>query len=120
MMVLVDTSVWIDHLKYGEERLGKLLEEDTVFIHPWVIGELALGSLVRRKEFLDLLWQLPLISPASNDVIFRGIEQYGLFDKGLCWVDAGLLISCMEYPCRIWTREEPLQSAAIELGIEFR
>ncbi len=118
-MILVDTSVWIDHLRTGKPALTALIDENAVMIHPWIIGELALGSIKNRKEFIGLLTKLPPVPAAGTEDIMRGIEQYSLYSRGIGWVDAGLFIACINYPCRIWTKDKNLSTAAGERGLLF-
>ncbi len=118
-MILVDTSVWIDHLRTGEPELVRLLDGNEVFVHQWIIGELALGSIKNRKEFISMLTKLPMLSATGTDDIMMGIERYGLHSRGIGYVDAGLCISCIRYPCRIWTKDKNLSTVAAERGLLF-
>jgi len=90
---LVDTSVWIDHLRRGNPQLRDLLEEGVVYAHPAVIGELACGNITRRREVLELLQRLPQFPVASDDEVMTFIDNHSLYGKGLGWVDAHLLAS---------------------------
>ncbi|MGO8695671.1 MAG: type II toxin-antitoxin system VapC family toxin [Rectinemataceae bacterium] len=116
-MTLVDTSVWIDHLHQRDPRLARLLSENAVLMHPWVRGELALGTLSGRERFLRLLDYLPDVRPAGDENVFDFIESTGIYGRGIGWVDAGLLASCLARPCRFWTRDKRLAVVAAELGI---
>lgn len=93
MKVLVDTSVWVDHLKFGNEALIKWLNEGQVLTHPLVIGELACGRLGNREEILHLLRVLPRVQVASDEEVMVFVEQGGLTGRGLGWVDVNLLAS---------------------------
>ena len=93
MMVLVDTSVWIDHLRHGDPALASALEEGNVLTHPLVIGELACGTLRRRAEILRLLSELPQAPVASNAEVLVFIERRQLMGRGIGFVDAHLLAS---------------------------
>lgn len=117
MSILVDTSVWIDHLKKGSADLARLLEEDRVFCHPWIIGELALGSLKNRGDFLAQLEELTLIDEVPPEQVRRFVERHRLFSRGIGWVDAQLLAGAAAYPCRLWTTDARLADIAVELGI---
>lgn len=116
-MILVDTNVWIDHLAKYDHRLAKLLEDDLVLMHPWIKGELALGTLANREEFLTLIGELPELLPAKDSSVFALIESADLKGRGIGWVDAGLLASCLARPCRIWTRDKRLAAIALDLGL---
>ncbi|MFA6470756.1 MAG: VapC toxin family PIN domain ribonuclease, partial [Candidatus Latescibacterota bacterium] len=86
-MVLVDTSIWVEHLRYGHDRLIELLEEGRVLTHPFVIGELACGNIKNRGEILDLLNTLPASSVADIEEIIVFIDKNRLMGKGLGYVD---------------------------------
>src|SRR5258706_3292669 len=92
-MILVDTSVWVDHLRWGNPALRELLDQGTVLAHPLVIGELACGSIRDRREFLRLLFALPQAPVAEAEEVFRLIEVDNLHGRGLGWVDMHLLAS---------------------------
>lgn len=119
-MTLADTSVWIDHLHKKDPRLARLLDENSVLMHPWVRGELALGPLAGRRKFLKLLDYLPVIRPAADASVFDLIESAGIHGRGIGWVDAGLLASCLARPCKLWTRDKRLAKVAAGLGIAER
>ncbi len=116
-MILVDTSVWIDHLRSGNKSLMRLLEEDQVLIHRWVLGELALGSLAKRSGFLDLLSVLPLAPTVADEEISACIEKGFWYARGIGWVDAGILASALNYPCALYTLDKRLSALAEEFGI---
>lgn len=118
--VLVDTSVWIAHFRKGEPHLAKLLEEETVVCHPFVIGELACGCLKNRQEILSLLQSLPPAPQAENDEVLHFIEQNGLVGKGLGWVDVHLLASARLADARLWTLDKALRKASRRLKILCR
>lgn len=118
-MILVDTNVWIDHLRKGDPGLIRLLDDRMVVMHPWVRGELALGSIQRRQEFLGLLACLPQIQPVTGERQLACIEQYRWWGRGIGWVDAQLLAACLDYPCRLLTRDVRLAAVAQELGVGF-
>jgi len=118
-MTLVDTSVWIDHLRQGDDELVAALLAGQVLIHPWVVGELACGNLHDRKQVLDLLQSLPL-SPVAveNEVVFF-IDQHALMGRGIGYVDVHLLASARLAKARLWTRDKRLATVANELGIAY-
>ena len=103
MKCLVDTSVWIDHLRSGNARLIELLREDSVLIHPAVIGELACGTLRRRAETLASLRLLPQAPEASLDEVLHFIDERRLHGRGIGWVDAQLLASAALSGVSLWT-----------------
>jgi predicted nucleic acid-binding protein len=116
-MVLVDTSVWIGHLRDGLPRFSKRLAEGLVLSHPSVSGELACGNLRNRRAILSDLSALPSAVVASNDEVLYLIEDRRLWGRGLAWVDAQLLASALLSNCRFWTLDKRLASAAAELGL---
>jgi predicted nucleic acid-binding protein len=115
--VLVDTSVWVEHLRYGEPMLRKLLLEGSVLMHPFVSGELACGTLKDRANTLADLHAMPAAAPASNKEVFQLLEGRRLWGKGLGWVDAHLLASALLSNCQFWTLDTRLAKAARELGL---
>jgi len=116
-VILVDTSIWVDHLRSGESALADLLTEGWVLIHPMVIEELACGNLSRRSEILDLLRALPIASPASHDEILEFISAERLFGTGLGAVDAHLMASARLAHAKIWSRDKALCRAAKRLNL---
>ncbi|MDX9959200.1 MAG: type II toxin-antitoxin system VapC family toxin [Spirochaetia bacterium] len=116
-MILVDTSVWVDHLRSSDEALSSLLEEGMVACHPWILGELALGSIKNRSEFLHMLELLPQVDVTEQRKVLAFIERHRLYQRGLGWVDTQILVSAASWPCRIWTRDRRLAEAAQDLGI---
>ena len=99
-MILVDTSIWIDHLRTGDPELGELLRDGQVLAHPWVTGELALGHLSRRSEILGLLQNLPQATVATDDEVLTFRDKRHLFGLGIGYVDAHLLVSAYNLTCR--------------------
>jgi predicted nucleic acid-binding protein len=118
-MVLVDTSVWVAHLREGETRLKALLEEGKVVCHPLIIGELACGKLSNRKEILELLRALPQATVASHEEVLRFLELQKLIGVGLGYIDVHLLASARLTLARLWTMDFKLREAAGRLGIAF-
>ena len=110
MRWLVDTSVWIDHLRSGNARLIELLREDSVLIHPAVIGELACGTLRKRAETLANLRLLPRAPEASLDEVLHFIDEHHLHGRGIGWVDAQLLASAALSDASLWTLDARLAS----------
>jgi predicted nucleic acid-binding protein len=116
-MVLLDTSVWIDHLRRGDARVIALLEGGEVVCHPLVIGELACGSLARRKEILELLAALPAASLASHDRILAFIAKRRLHGQGIGPIDAHLLWAAFDGSHTLWTLDRRLRRTAERLGV---
>ncbi|WP_175924570.1 type II toxin-antitoxin system VapC family toxin [Burkholderia latens] len=117
-MILVDTSVWIDHIDHSEPIMVDLLLNDRVRIHPYVIGEISLGSLRDRAIVLRALNDLPCVPVASPDEVFFLIEQQQLFSRGIGYVDVSLLASAKLQPgVTIWTRDKRLKKIADELAL---
>ena len=116
-MILVDTSVWVDHLRQGIPLLGDLLANGQVATHPFVIGELACGNLVNRKEILTLLSALPYVKVASHAEALHLIETHRLQGRGLGWIDVHLLSAALLSHVGLWTRDRRLQAAGKTLEI---
>lgn len=117
-MILVDTSIWIDFLHKGDKGLDELLEGDEVGQHPFVVGELALGSIRNRSEVLGLLSNLTEFPSLSDDEVLGLIEMRTLWGRGLSLVDAALLGSVLITPgSRLWTRDKRLAEVAHNLGV---
>lgn len=117
-MILVDTSIWIDHLRTGDPRLVGLLQDGHVLAHPWVIGEIALGHLSRRDEVLGLLHNLPQATVATDVEVLSLIDNQHLFGLGVGYVDAHLLAATMlSSDARLWTRDKRLAAVAGQHGL---
>lgn len=116
-MILVDTAVWIDHLRDGDEALAARLEHGGVLAHPWVTGELALGSLRGRDEILRLLDELPQAQVATPAELLAFIGDHELYGLGIGYVDAQLLAATMLSGAVLWTRDRRLLAAAEGLGV---
>ena len=117
-MILVDTSVWIDHLQRGDAVLAALLERGGVVGHAFVIGELACGLLGQRSQVLALLAALPQARLAFNTEVLSFIERHGLMGAGIGYLDAHLLVSTALTPdTRLWTRDRRLAAVADQLGL---
>ena len=118
-MVLVDTSVWIDHLRRADPHLQDLLRSGQVAMHPYVVGEIACGSLANRSELLALLQALPQANVATHEEVMALIERRSLHGKGLGLVDVHLLSSALLGHLPLWTRDKPLRQAATVLQIAY-
>lgn len=116
-MTLVDTSIWVNHLRQGSPSLEALLQENQVLTHPWVIGELACGMLKNRAEVLTLLQALPKSEVAEYDEALTFLESKKLFGSGIGWVDVNLLASAQLTGCDLWTADVSLQKAAKTLHL---
>ena len=117
-MILVDTSIWIDHLRQRDERLSKLLNQCQVLAHPFVIGELALGSLQNRAAILGALQDLPQAPVATEGEVLSFIEQNALYGIGIGYIDAHLLAAVRLSPgATLWTRDKRLLAAGTGLGL---
>ncbi len=119
-MILVDTPIWIDHLRKYYTPFAQLLELGKVAIHPFVIGELACGQLKKRKDILTLLKALPSATQVENDEVLYFIEKHKLSGKGLGFVDMHLLTSSLVDSHFLWTRDKRLQASAEELAISYQ
>ena len=119
-MVLVDTSVWVDHLRAGIPLLSDLLSAGDVATHPSVVGELACGNLTNRTEIMTLLAALPQAKLATHEEAMSLIEIHRLHGHGLGRIDVNLLASAMLSRMPLWTRDRKLHSAAKSLGIAGR
>ena len=119
-MILVDTSVWVDHLRIGDAQLVALLERATVLMHPFVVGEMACGSLHDRVSILELLQDLPAAAVAEGEEVLGFIERHVLHGKGIGYVDVHLLASvALTEGAKLWTRDKKLREVAQALGCAF-
>lgn len=118
-MVLVDTSIWIDHFKKGNPSLEKLLLDMDIICHPFIIGELACGNLRNRKEILSLLHSLPKATVLEHDEILYFIESKKLMGIGIGLIDVHLLASAYLTHSPLWTIDKKLLNASGALGISY-
>jgi hypothetical protein len=116
-VILTDTSVWIDHLRRGNARLEELLQTASVTCHPFIVGELACGTLRNRAEVLTLLGKLPAARVATHEETLVFLETHRLMGKGLGYVDLHLLAAAMMDRTPLWTLDRRLAGAAARLGI---
>jgi len=115
-LILVDTSVWVDHLRRRDTQLAELLERGAVVMHPFVIGEIACGGLTDRASILELLQDLPMAVVADSDEVLGFIERQSLHGKGIGYVDVHLLASvALTGGTKLWTRDKRLCAAADDL-----
>ncbi|MET0179189.1 MAG: PIN domain-containing protein [Novosphingobium sp.] len=119
-MILLDTSVWIDHLRAPEPRIATLLGDGQVVVHAFVVAELAMGSLARRDIFLAALQQLPRISTTDESTFLEFVAEHRLAGTGLGMVDAHLLASVSTVAtARLWSRDKHLVIHAQRLGLTY-
>jgi predicted nucleic acid-binding protein len=117
-VILVDTSVWVDHLRAGDRVLAGLLDTGRVLAHPFVTGELALGHLRQRELVLGMLQSLPQASVATDQEVLHFIDEHGLFGHGIGYVDAHLLAAVrLTARASLWTRDKRLLEAADRTGL---
>lgn len=118
-MILVDTSVWIDHLRSGNTTLAALLAENQVGMHPYVLGELACGNLSQRTSILALLQSLPSLPPALDSEVLLLIERQQLMGRGIGYIDAHLLACAGIHGHRLWTLDRRLATISRSLGWSY-
>jgi predicted nucleic acid-binding protein len=116
--MLVDTSVWVDHLRSGNRELAEQLEAGFVWCHPFVIGEIACGRLRDRSEILSALASLPGVPTADHDEVMTFVERAGLAGSGIGWIDAHLLASARLAGIGLWTLDRKLGLVATEIEIQ--
>lgn len=119
-MILVDTSVWVDHLRRGDPGLVALLARSEVVMHPFVVGEIACGSLKDRQSLLELLHDLPGAVIATDDEAMQFIERHRLYGKGIGYIDVHLLASvALTGGAQLWTRDQRLRQVAAAMGFAY-
>ena len=119
-MIVVDSSVWIDHLRSGDEVLAGLLDASQVLMHPFILGEIACGNLHARETVIGLLAQLPACSVADDQEVLFFIEQHKLMGLGIGYIDAHLLAAtALTTTARLWTRDKRLARAAVMLSLTY-
>ena len=117
-MILVDTSVWVDHLRASDEMLVGLLNAGMVLAHPFVVGELALGTLAQRGPVLDALSDLPQAIVATDAEVLNFIDRHKLFGRGVGYIDIHLLAAVqLTAGSKLWTRDKRLQDVTVQLGL---
>jgi predicted nucleic acid-binding protein len=116
-MILVDTSIWIDHIRRPNRRLIAMLDAELVSMHPWVIGELACGDLADRQNVLYLLGSLPRTAVATDDEVLFFIDKHRISGKGVGYLDMHLLAAAALGSLQVWTRDRRLQEVASGLGL---
>jgi predicted nucleic acid-binding protein len=116
-MVLVDSSVWIEHFRKGRPQLATLLNEASVLMHPFILGELACGNLKNRADILRDLEDLPQAIAATHEEALDLMSKRKLWGRGLGWIDAHLVASALLSHCRLWTLDARLDRAAADVGV---
>jgi len=117
-LILVDTSVWVDHLRAGDDVLASLLDAGMVLAHPFVIGELALGGLGQRESVLSALSDLPRAIAATDAEVLQFIDRHTLFGRGVGYIDIHLLAAAqLTAGTELWTRDKRLHAIAVQLGL---
>jgi hypothetical protein len=118
-MVLVDTSVWVSHLRDGNASLAKLLNDGYVICHPFIVGEIACGNLKNRSEILSLLQALPMAIQAEYEEVLQFIENNQLMGKGLGYIDIHLIASAILTGISMWTLDKKLDKVSKNFGLSF-
>lgn len=119
-MILIDTSVWIDHLRSGDEAVATLLNSSQAMMHPFVLGELACGNLQQRAELLALFRALPQVTIAHDDEVLFFIERHELMGRGIGYLDAHLLAAVtLDVGAQLWTRDKRLHALAETLKMAY-
>lgn len=119
-MILLDTSVWIDHLRQRDAQVVSLLQADLVLVHPFVIGELACGTLQSRSTILELLSNLPQVRVAQEHEVLFFIDRHKLMGQGIGYIDAHLLAATvLTEGTKLWTRDKRLDQLAQRLGLAY-
>jgi predicted nucleic acid-binding protein len=116
-MIIVDTSVWVAHLRHGGVGLDTLLNEGRVLCHPFIVGELACGNLRQRTKILSHLLALPRAISAKHEEVLQLIENFHLMGKGVGYVDMHLLASVILTSVSLWTLDKKLNEVAVELKL---
>jgi predicted nucleic acid-binding protein len=119
-MVIVDTSIWVTHLRQGSRQLEKLLYDAEVMCHPFIVGELACGNLKNRTEIISLVQSLPMAPTSEFDEFLFFIDRNHLMGKGVGFVDVHLLASAQLTGMPLWTADKRLKSAADQLELTFK
>jgi len=119
-MVLVDTSIWVAHLRQGRRQLEKMLMDAEVMCHPFIIGDLACGNLKNRNEIISLLQSLPMAPTIEFEEILFFINQNYMMGKGVGFVDVHLLASAQLAGVLLWTADKRLKASADQLQLTFK
>jgi predicted nucleic acid-binding protein len=119
-VILVDTSLWIDHLHHTLPALAGALQRKGVLMHPFIVGEIACGSVKKRNEVLEFFAELPRAAVATHEEVMALIESRQLMGRGINYVDAHLLASAaLTAEAKLWTRDKRLHDIAVQLDLAF-
>jgi predicted nucleic acid-binding protein len=118
-MVLVDTSIWVSHLRDGNVGLEKLLNGGEVVCHPFIVGELACGNLKNRHEILMYLQSLPMTMLAEDGEVLKFVENHQLMGKGLGYIDVHLMAAAVLTDVPLWTLDKTLAKTTMKIGINY-
>ena len=117
-MILADTSIWVDHLHGSNPQMEDLLNRGKIAMHPFVVGEIALGSLRNRRQKLGAMDSLRKVKVAQMSEVRRMIEAHTLYAKGIGLTDAHIVDSCLLTPgTQLWTRDAAMKAIAISIGV---
>lgn len=117
-MILVDTSVWIAHLRSPDERLSGLLAKRLIFTHPFVVGELSLGDTTQRRRTAEAIKDLRAIAPARDDEVVAFINRFSLWNQGIGYLDAHLIVATVLHPgTLLWSYDKRLRGVAERLRV---
>jgi hypothetical protein len=120
-MILADTSVWVDHLRSGDPEMENLLGKGQIAMHPFIVAEIALGSLHNRRKILEEMDSLLEVRVAQLNEVRQMIEAHSLYSKGIGLTDAHLIASCLLTPgMQLWTRDGALRNVPKTLAIHAR
>ena len=115
-VILADSSVWIDHLRRGNAALVRALQAGSIVVHPFVIGELACGSMRRRSEVLAELGRMPRIAAVEHEEVMALVEGHRLAGTGIGWIDAHLMAAAVIARAELWTLDRSLRDAWSRIG----
>ncbi|MGD0548494.1 MAG: type II toxin-antitoxin system VapC family toxin [Terracidiphilus sp.] len=117
-MILADTSIWVNYLRGGNAEMARLLGGGQILMHPFIVAEIALGSLHNRRKRLEEMEALLEVRVAQLDEVRQMIESRSLYSKGIGLTDAHLIASCLLTPgTQLWTRDGAMENVAKDLGI---
>lgn len=120
-MILVDSSIWIKHLRNTDTTLVRLLGDNQVLVHPFIIGEIACGNFSNRSEVLSELRDLPFLPVTSDDEVLYFIEQNKMMRRGIGYIDAHLLASvALAPPARLWTQDRQLKAISDTMNLAYQ
>lgn len=119
-MIVPDTSIWIDHIHHSDPQLAELLTGRKILVHPFVVGEIALGSMKRYDAIVKSLLTLPAAPVATGEEVRFMVRRHSIMGSGIGYVDAHLLASCLlTDDAQLWTRDKRLQAVALDVGVAW-